>query len=72
MKKLLHEVTDKTGEVYQLFAELKECTIPENTKHLTFYSVYTGAKNSKSEQRKCEFMLGPDSLNNLKELLGAK
>lgn len=72
MKQLLHEVKDTSGEVYQLYAELIECAKPENTKQLSFYSVWGGAKNPKSEQRKCEFLLGPEAIFNLKKLLESK
>lgn len=72
MKKLLHEVKDTSGEVYQLYAELIDCANPENTKQLSFHSVWTGAKNPKSEQRKCEFLLGPEAIFNLKKLLESK
>ena len=72
MKKLLHEVQDTSGETYQLYAELVECATPENSKQLSFHSVWTGAKNPKSEQRKCEFLLGPEAIDNLKKLLESK
>lgn len=73
MKQLLHEVRDASGETYQLYAELIPCANPENTKQLSFHSVWTGAKNPKlSEQRKCEFLLGPEAIFNLKKLLETK
>ncbi len=72
MKTLLHEVKDPTGETYQLFAELVECANPAKSKQLSFHSVWTGAKNPKSEQRKCEFLLGPEAVANLKQLLESK
>lgn len=73
MKKLLHEVLDKTsGETYQLYAELIDCPNPKETKQLSFHSVWTGAKNPKASQRKCEFLLGAEAINNLKQLLELK
>jgi hypothetical protein len=72
MKKLLHEVKDISGDSYQLYAEFIECASPENAKQLSFHSVWTGAKNPKLEQRKCEFLLGPEALANLKQLLESK
>jgi hypothetical protein len=67
MKKLLHEVTDRTGEVYQLFAELVPCST--NSKQLSFYGVWTGNKHPKSEPTKHEFLLGAEAIDNLKQLL---
>jgi hypothetical protein len=72
MKKLLHEVKDLTGETYQLYAELVECAAPENFKQLSFYSVWLGTKHPKSQQFKCEFLLGAEALDNLKQLLETK
>lgn len=72
MKKLIHEVKDTSGEVYQLYAELIDCVNPKDTKQLSFHSVWTGAKNPKSHQRKCEFLLGPEAIYNLKKLLEFK
>jgi len=72
MKTLLNEVYDKSGEVYQLYAELGSCDFPENAKNLTFYTVWSGSKNPKSEQIKYSFLLGPEAIFNLKKLLESK
>ena len=72
MKKLLQEVPESSGSAYQLYAELVKLSHPTGSKQLVFSSVWTGAKNPKEYQKKCEFMLGPDAINNLKELLEGK
>lgn len=69
MKKLIHEVKETSGSAYQLYAELIPCVNPANAKQLVFSSVWTGANNPKEHQKKCEFMLSPDAVNNLKQLL---
>jgi hypothetical protein len=69
MKKLIHEVNENSGSCYQIWAEIIHVENPLEHKQLIFSSVWTGAKNSKEHQRKCEFLLSPDALDNLKELL---
>lgn len=72
MRTLLHEVKDISGEVYQLYAQLVDSPHPENTKKLSFYTVWTDVKNPKTEQRKCEFLLSNEAMDNLKKLLESK
>lgn len=69
MKKLLHEVKESSGSAYQLYAELTPCQHPADAKQLVFSSVWTGSSNPKEHQKKCEFMLSPDAVINLKQLL---
>lgn len=67
---LIHEVKETSGSTYQLFAELTRVDSPADHYTLTFYSVWTGAKDPEAPQVKGQFMLGPDAIANLKELLG--
>lgn len=67
---LIHEVSESSGSTYQLFAELVPVLNPAGHHTLTFYSVWTGAKDPEAPQVKGQFMLGPDAINNLKQLLG--
>ena len=67
---LIHEVKETSGSTYQLFADLSAVDSPANHHMLTFYSVWTGAKDPEAPQVKGQFMLGPDAIANLKELLG--
>jgi len=69
MKKLIHEVKENSGSCYQLWAEIVHVENPQELRQLIFSSVWTGAKNPKEHQRKCEFLLDDRSLDNLRELL---
>lgn len=69
---LIHEVSETSGSTYQLFAELNPVDSPKGYRMLTFYSVWTGAKDPEAPQIKGQFMLGPDAVANLKELLGTQ
>lgn len=69
MKKLITEIQEESGASYQLWAELTNNEIPADHKTLVFSSIWTGAKDPKLPQTKCKFMLSPESLANLKELL---
>jgi hypothetical protein len=71
MKKMIHEVEELSGNNYQLWAELTECTRPEGYKALKFYSMYTGAKDPEVPWNKGQFFLPPEAVQNLKELLDA-
>jgi hypothetical protein len=71
MKKMIHEVEELSGNNYQLWAELTECTRPEGYKALKFYSMYTGAKSPEVPWNKGQFFLPPEAVKNLKELLDA-
>jgi hypothetical protein len=71
MKKLIHQVDERSGSTYQLWAEITDCARPEGYKSLRFYSTYTGAKDPEIPWQKGEFFLSPDSLQNLKDLLDA-
>jgi len=71
MKKLIHQVDEQSGLVYQLWAELTECMRPEGYKSLKFTSMYTGSKDPEKPWNKGEFFLPPDALQNLKDLLDA-
>ena len=66
---LIHEVKETSGSTYQLFADLKTMDSPVGHYMLTFYSVWTGAKDPEAPQVKGQYMLGPDAIDNLKELL---
>ena len=70
MRKLITEVKDVSGEDYQLYAELTDCASPNGYKMLSFSSAWTGAKDPKLEQNKFRMILSPESLNNLKNLMG--
>ena len=69
MKKLLHEIHEHSGSVYQLYAELADCANPAGYKTLTFSSIWTGAKRPELEQKKGSQFLSPEALKNLKSLL---
>ena len=71
MKKMIHEVQEQSGNHYQLWAELTECSHPAGYKALKFFSMYTGAKNPEVPWNKGQFFLPPEALQNLKELLNA-
>ena len=71
MKKMIHEVEEQSGNNYQLWAELTECTRPEGYKALRFYSMYTGPKDPEVPWQKGQFFLPPEALKNLKDLLDA-
>ena len=71
MKKLIHQVDEQSGLVYQLWAELTECMRPEGYKSLKFTSMYTGSKDPEKPWNKGEFFLPPEALQNLKDLLDA-
>lgn len=72
MKKLITEVKDVSGDDYHLNAELIDIESPAGYKMLSFSSVWTGAKDPKLEQNKFRMVLSPESLNNLKDLLGTE
>ena len=72
MKKLITEVKDVSGNDYHLNAELIDIESPVGYKMLSFSSVWTGAKDPKLEQNKFRMVLSPESLNNLKDLLGTE
>jgi len=72
MKKLINEIPESSGSVYQLWAELTDCAVPPGYKVLKFSSTWTGAKNPDIPHQKGQFLMSPDSLNNLKDLLNAK
>jgi len=72
MKKLIHEVEEQSGNNYQLWAELTECSRPEGYKALKFFSMYTGASNPEVPWNKGQFFLPPEALKNLKDLLEEK
>lgn len=69
MKKLIHQVDEQSGSVYQLWAELTDCLRPEGYKSLKFTSTYTGSKTPEKPWNKGEFFLPPEALANLKDLL---
>lgn len=72
MKKLITEIHDnRSGSTYQLWGKLEDLYHPSDYKSLTLYTVWTGAKDPAGEQEKAKLMLSPDSLKNLKELLGS-
>ena len=72
MKKLIHQVDEESGSVFQLWAELTDCLRPEGYKSLKFTSVYTGSKTPEKPWNKGEFFLPADALSTLKELLDSK
>jgi hypothetical protein len=72
MKKLIHEVCETSGSVYQLWAELTDCALPTGYKTLVFSSTWTGAKNVDIPYNKGQFFLPPEGIQNLKELLDTK
>ena len=72
MKKLITEIKEESGAVYQLWAELTPNAIPAGYKTLEFSSIWTGAKDPKLPQSKSKFMFNPEALTNLKELLGSE
>ena len=69
MKKLIQEVHEESGSVYQLYGELEKCYHPDDYHTLVFSSIWTGAKNPELEQVKGKLLLSPAGLQNLKELL---
>lgn len=69
MKKMIHEVQERSGNNYQLWAEFTDCTLPEGYKTLRFYSMYSGAKDPGVPWNKGQFFLPPEAVKNLKELL---
>ena len=71
MKKLLHEVKEASGSIYRLSADLEKCQHPDDYHLLVFSSIWTGAKNPELEQVRGRFMLSPQAIKNLKELLEA-
>lgn len=71
MKKLIHQVDEQSGSIYQLWAELTDCLRPEGVKSLKFTSVYTGSKDPDKPWVRGQFFLTPDALQNLKDLLSA-
>ena len=71
MRKLITEVPEESGSTYQLYADLTDIPTPAGYKHLSFSSVWTGAKDPKLEQNKFKMTLSPESLANLKDLLNA-
>jgi hypothetical protein len=74
MKKLLHEVKDLTGETYQLYAELVDSVLVPgvNFKQLSFYGIWLGNTNPKSQPSSTTFLLSEEALDNLKQLLESK
>jgi hypothetical protein len=72
MKKLIHEVSETSGSVYQLWAELTDCAVPAGYKTLKFSSTWTGAKNADIPYNKGQFFLPPEGIESLKELLDTK
>jgi hypothetical protein len=72
MKKLIHEVKEKSGETYQLYGELEKCYHPEGYHTLVFTTAWSGSKNPKLERTTSKIMLSPESLDNLKALLEGK
>jgi hypothetical protein len=72
MKKLIHQVDEQSGSVYQLWAELTDCLRPEGYKTLKFTSTYSTAKNPDIPWSRGEFFLPLEALTNLKELLESK
>lgn len=71
MRKLIHEINETSGNVYQLWAEISEVPNPNGSKMLSFTSVWTGAKHPLEEQKRWGLLLSQESINNLKELLEA-
>ena len=69
MKKLIHEVKEKNGDVYQLYAELEKCYHPQGYHTLMFSTAWPGNKNPKLERTTTKIILSPDSLKNLQDLL---
>lgn len=69
MKKLIHQIDEISGSSYQLWAELSDATDRTGSKSLCFKSVWTGAKNPTTEQKRWEVTLSPEGIKNLKELL---
>lgn len=69
MKTLIHETPEASGSTYQLWAELSPVANPSGYQQLTFSSVWTGAKDPEAPQVRGQFLLGKDSLNNLRNLL---
>ena len=72
MKKLIHEVKEHSGEVYQLYGELEKCYHPEGYYTLIFSTAWSGAKNPKLERTTTKIILSPESLENLKAVLDGK
>ena len=72
MKKLIHEVCETSGSVYQLWAELTDCALPVGYKTLKFSSTWTGAKSEDIPYNKGQFFLPPEGIESLKELLDTK
>jgi hypothetical protein len=70
MKKLIQEVKEDRGDTYQLYAEITKCYHPSNYHQLVFSSLWTGAKDPELAQVKGKFILSPEGLQNLKDLLG--
>lgn len=71
MKKLIQEVHESSGSVYQLYGELEKCYHPDDYHTLVFTSIWTGAKNPDLAQVKGKLLLSPEGLKNLKDLLKA-
>ena len=71
MKKLIHEVKEKSGEVYRLYGELEKCYHPEGYYTLIFSTDWTGTKHPKLEKTATKIILSPESLANLQDLLKA-
>jgi hypothetical protein len=69
MKKLIQQVDEQSGSIYQLWAEVTDCLRPEGYKSLKFTSVYTGSKDPDKPWVKGQFFLSPEAFDNLKELL---
>ena len=69
MKKLIQEVHEESGSVYQLYGEIEKCYHPDDYHTLVFKSVWTGAKDPSAEQIKGKVFLSPEGLQNLKDLL---
>ena len=72
MKKLIQQVNEESGSVYQLYGTLEKCYHPNDYHTLVFTSIWTGAKNPELEQVKDKLLLSPEGLQNLKDLLEGK
>lgn len=69
MKKLIQQVEEESGAVYQLYGDLERCYHPNDYHTLVFTSRWTGAKNPELEQVKGKLLLSPEGLANLRDLL---
>ena len=69
---LIHQVAESHGSHYQLWAELVPCEHPADHVELKFSSIWTGARNPDDGQVRARFLLSPDALSTLQQLIGSR